>query len=289
MNIYFIGLGRMGLPMASRLADAGHAVAGWDTEPSARDRAKQAGLAIATNPTEPGGNTEIVFLCLPGPEECAAVIDGPQGLLKIASANALIIDTSTVGQADAQHWASAFAAAGRGNYIDAPITGGVLAAIEGTLTIFVGGEGANFQRALPILKTLGERIAHIGPAGAGAAFKAINQAVYLTHCLALAEAVAVADAVDINIPELLDLLPATVAGMPLSSGWYQRLGADDRLPGFAIRRAAKDIALFCDLTGIGTRDYPILEAVLERLQQGIADGIGDFDIAALADPTVSRN
>lgn len=282
MKVGFIGLGRMGLPMAGRLVDAGHEVTGWDTDPSARERATDGSIALAQSSREIDGDTGAIILCLPGPAECAAAIDGPDGLLERAPAGSLVIDTSTVGQADALRWSDAFSAKGK-TYIDAPITGGVAGAIAGKLTVFVGGEASDVDRARPLLEALGDRVEHVGPAGSGAALKLINQAIYLAHCVALAEATATADAAGIDPARLLDLLPASVAGNPLSTGWFQILGTDNREPGFAIARAAKDVALFREIAAAAGSEQPLLQALYDRLHQGIEDGIGDRDIAALAD------
>ena len=283
MRVDFVGLGRMGLPMCGRLQAAGYDVKGWDIDPAALARAAQAEIAAVSNFQEIGTRSDTVVLCLPGPDECADVIEGPAGLLEGLNADGLVINTSTIGQADAKRWADAFAANRGISYIDAPITGGEVGALDGTLTIFVGGAEASFERSRPILETFGQRIEYVGPAGTGAAIKLTNQAVYLTYCVSLAEAVAGASRAGVDPARLLDLLASSAAGDPLATGWYQRLATHERAPGFSIERAAKDISLFRELTSAESGEHPISDALLDLLQSGIDAGIGELDIAALAD------
>jgi 3-hydroxyisobutyrate dehydrogenase-like beta-hydroxyacid dehydrogenase len=157
-QVGYIGIGRMGGRMAKRLLDAGYSLAVYDANPAAMAPLTALGARACATPAEVAAHSSIVMSCLPGPEEVAEVMDGPQGVLSIAGGNRLLIEMSTIGPAQSRELARRSREAGFA-YIDAPISNGVGPAETGELTIMVGGERGDFDRAQPVLRHLGNRCA----------------------------------------------------------------------------------------------------------------------------------
>ncbi|MFQ5563003.1 MAG: NAD(P)-dependent oxidoreductase [Parvularculaceae bacterium] len=167
-KIAFIGLGRMGRPMAANLVKAGHEAIATDLSIGAIDRAVEAGCARGDTVAAAVGNADIVVTMLPAdPHVCSVYLDR-YGVLAHARKGALLIDCSTVDIETARALGAAAAEKGFA-MIDAPATGGVAEAGAGTLAFTVGGEKDAFARARPVLEAMGELIVHAGPAGAGQA------------------------------------------------------------------------------------------------------------------------
>ncbi len=189
-NIGFIGLGNMGGPMLGNLIKAGHRVSAFDLAAPAREAARTAGATLAENAIGAAKGAEIVITVLPAGHHVRAVlIEG--GVFDAATKGTLFIDCSTIDVDTAR--ACNKAAAERGHeLLDAPVSGGTAGAAAGTLTFMVGGSTAAFERAEPILKTMGKAVIHAGPAGNGQAAKICNNMILGITMIGVSEALTLA-------------------------------------------------------------------------------------------------
>ena len=175
-RIGFVGLGNMGLPMAQNLVRAGHVVAGYDVVQRAVGRLSAAGGAAATSVAQACAGAETVITMLPAGEHVRAVYMDAEGVLASAAPGTLLIDSSTIDVATARTVASAAQARGL-DMIDAPVSGGVKRALDGTLAVMVGGEADTIDRCMELLGAMGSAIFRTGKLGSGHAMKALNNAV----------------------------------------------------------------------------------------------------------------
>jgi len=185
-TVAVIGLGNMGLPMAKRLVDAGVSVVGFDLSQDARQNLEAAGGTTADRAADAGRNADVVILMLPNSDIVEAVLTGEDGVLAALQPNTLVVDMSSSEPLRTRALADTVAAAGA-KLIDAPVSGGVKGAENGTLTIMVGGDSAEFERAAELLAVLGTPN-HVGPIGAGHALKSINNLMSAAHLWVSSEA-----------------------------------------------------------------------------------------------------
>ncbi len=208
----FIGLGMMGLPMARNLLRHGRPLVACDPDPAARDAlaggAEAGAVRFAGTPAEVAEAAETVVLVLPDSKVVARVVEGPGGLLAALRPGHLVMDMGSSLPAETRRLAAA--AAGRGAaFLDAPVSGGVAKAREGTLAIMLGGEDGPCARAEPALRAMGGPPIRTGPVGSAHAMKALNNYVYAAGLLAAAEAVHMAAALGLDTAVFTDVLNAS--------------------------------------------------------------------------------
>jgi 3-hydroxyisobutyrate dehydrogenase len=203
-RIGFIGLGNMGLPMARNLIKAGHRVAGFDlVKPAVDALAADHGIA-ATSAAEACRDAEVIITMLPAGEHVRQLYLGAQGIVALAPAGALLIDSSTIDVESARVVAAAAATRGLA-MIDAPVSGGVGGAQAGTLTFMVGGPDDVFVRAKPVLGAMGKTIVHAGGSGNGQAAKICNNMILGISMIAVSEAFVLAEKVGLDKQKLFDI------------------------------------------------------------------------------------
>ena len=205
MDIGFVGLGRMGVPMAQNLIAAGHTLFVHDINREACDAAINAGAAWAENPAALARQAQVMISSVPGPNEVSAVMTGPDGVLAGVTIGALVIDTGTLGPAQRRDLHRRFAEKDAA-YVDATVNrihvGGVA---EGRMTIMVGGTIADFERARPILECLGDKIHHVGPTGSGNVVKLLNQMIFLSYVEVFCEGIALGQRLDVDLATMLQV------------------------------------------------------------------------------------
>jgi 3-hydroxyisobutyrate dehydrogenase len=179
----------MGAPMAARLAPKGPLTVWNRTRSRAEEFARAHGARSAATPREAATGADVVITCLPSSREVEAILDGPDGLLAGLAPGALLLDCTSGDPPTARRIAATLAGQGVA-FADAPVSGGTNGAQAGTLTIMVGADEETFARAFAVLQTLGTRIEHVGPVGAGHALKAVNNALLAVNILAIGEALA---------------------------------------------------------------------------------------------------
>ena len=186
-TIGFIGIGNMGLPMLTNLIKAGYRVEAYDVRRDAVDAAVKIGATAGGSTAETAGRVEVLVTMLPNSPDVEAAYLGPKGVLEGARRGLVCIDMSTIDPATTRRVGERLAAAGV-RMLDAPVSGAVPRAIEGTLTIMVGGEAALVETARPILSAMGRNVIHVGPLGSGEVAKICNNLVAGVSMIAVAEA-----------------------------------------------------------------------------------------------------
>ncbi len=203
-KIGFIGLGNMGLPMAQNLVKAGHAVSGFDVSEYAAERLAAGGGTRASSVADACHDAEIVITMLPAGEQVREVYLGDDGVLAAAAPGTLLIDSSTIDVETARDVAQA--ASGKGlAMVDAPVSGGVAGAQAATLTFMVGGPDDAFERARPVLETMGKTIVHAGGAGNGQAAKICNNMILGVSMIVVSEAFLLAEKLGLDAQKLFDI------------------------------------------------------------------------------------
>jgi 3-hydroxyisobutyrate dehydrogenase len=241
-QVGFIGLGIMGRGMAANLLRAGFPLAVWNRTRERTEPLAAAGAAVAASPAELAAASDIVITCVSDTPDVEAVILGPQGVIHGARPGSLVIDMSTISPQATRAIAAALAARGV-DMLDAPISGGSEGAAQGTLSIMVGGAAAALQRALPVLQAMGKRITHVGPHGAGQTVKLVNQVLVVGNCLAMCEALLLAQAGGVDLEKTLEAVSGGAAGSWMLSQRGPQILARDWRPGFTIALQQKDLRL----------------------------------------------
>lgn len=283
-DVGFIGLGRMGRGMARNLVKAGHRVTVWNRSPGPAEELAAEGARRVTGPAEVARASTIVVSCLSTPEVVEEILTAPGGALEGAAAGSVFVDCSTIGPGDVRRMADRCAARGVA-LVDAPVSGGVWGAAEGTLTIMCGGDRSAYDQALPALEAMGKRIHHLGPSGTGQVAKLANNMLVAIHTAAAAEAFVLGVKGGVDPQALLDII-ANSAG---DSSQIRRCLPKFVFPGqfdaaFSIEHLHKDMGLACQL-GRELQVRLLLGAVSEQLTgEAMAAGLGGEDVAALFKP-----
>ncbi|MEU1280936.1 3-hydroxyisobutyrate dehydrogenase [Streptomyces sp. NPDC005805] len=257
--IAFIGLGRMGGPMAANLVKAGHRVLGHDLDADALAAAVAHGVEPAASAPAAAGAADLVITMLPAGRHVLA-LHREEGLLAAARPGTLFVDCSTIDVADARTLHEAAAAAGH-RALDAPVSGGVVGAEAATLTFMAGGGEAEFAEAEPVLAAMGRKAVHCGAAGAGQAAKICNNMILGISMIAVSEAFVLGESLGLSHEALFDVastasgqcwaltvncpVPGPVPGSPADR---------DYRPGFAAPLMAKDLGLAANAIRAGGVD-----------------------------------
>jgi 3-hydroxyisobutyrate dehydrogenase len=186
-RIGFVGIGNMGFPMVTNLLKAGFAVEVYDVRPEATDAARARGAQVAGSTADAAGRAEVLITMLPNSPEVEQAYLGPKGVREGARAGLVCIDMSTIDPATTRRVGERLGAAGI-HLLDAPVSGAVPRAVEGTLTIMVGGEAALVESVRPILGVMGRNVIHVGPLGSGEVAKICNNLIAGVSMIAVAEA-----------------------------------------------------------------------------------------------------
>lgn len=188
----FVGLGNMGAPMASRLLKAGHTLAVYARRSEATAPLVEAGAVRCDTPADVASRSDVIFTAVTDTAAVKAVVLGTDGIARGARAGTVVVDHSTITPVGARQIAAALETIGV-DLLDAPVSGGVLGAQSGRLSIMVGGDPNVFERCRPLLGHLATTIVYIGPSGAGQVAKACNQICIVVNQLGVAEAVLLAE------------------------------------------------------------------------------------------------
>ncbi len=205
MRVGFVGTGTMGQPMVGNLIKRGHAVIAYDVAPAALDAAEKLGARRAGSAAEAARGHEIVITMLPSSPQVETAYLEPGGVLEGCAISALCIDMSTIEPSVSRRVAAA--AKSRGvRFLDAPVSGALPKAIEGTLTIMVGGEAKDVEDARPVLSALGTNIIHVGPVGSGEVAKICNNLIAGVAMVAVSEAFRIAEGFGVDPAVLTDVI-----------------------------------------------------------------------------------
>ncbi|KNB53166.1 3-hydroxyisobutyrate dehydrogenase [Streptomyces caatingaensis] len=246
--VAFIGLGRMGGPMAGRLAAAGHRVVGYDVVPGLLAAAEGRGVEAAPSAVAAVTEADVVVTMLPTGRHVLGLYRD-EGLLAAARPGTLFLDCSTIDVADARAAHEAVRAAGH-RALDAPVSGGVVGAEAGTLTFMAGGGAEEFARAEPLLAAMGARSVHCGDAGAGQAAKICNNMILGISMIAVSEAFVLGESLGLSHQALFDVAStssgqcwALTTNCPVPGPVPASPANHDYRPGFSAPLMAKDLRL----------------------------------------------
>ncbi len=280
-RVAFLGLGTMGSAMAANLARAGFAVTGWNRTPGRAPELADLGVAIVDTPAAAVADTGIVVVCVSDTPDVEAVLFGPGGAVDGARAGTLIVDCSTIAPSGSWDFAKRLAERDL-SMVDAPVSGGSEGARNATLTIFVGGDAADVERARPVLTAMGRTITHVGPIGAGQAVKAVNQVILAGTYLGVAEGMVLAMKAGLDVRQVVEALGGGAAQSWVLANRSGRMIDNDYPLGFKVSLHRKDLGIALGLAAQLGAVLPV-SALAAQLETGlVAGGHGDDDMSALA-------
>lgn len=271
-RIGFIGLGIMGAPMAANLVKAGFAVTGFNRSPAAVHRLAGLGGHAATSIAEAVRDAEVVITVLPDTPDVEQVV---AEVLPHARPDALLIDMSTISPAAARTLAT------RARFLDAPVSGGEQGAVEGALSIMVGGEAVDFEAARPVLSAMGSTIEHVGPAGSGQTVKAANQLLVAGIIELVAEALVLVEASGVDPEPAIRVLAGGLAGSTVLNRKAAGMLARDFTPGFRVDLHHKDLGIVLATAREAGVTIPLGAVVAQLMGALRARGEGGSDHTAL--------
>jgi len=280
-RVGFVGLGTMGLAMAANARRAGFEVSAWNRTPGRAGDLPELGVKILETPEAVAAASDIVVTMVSDTPDVEAVLFGSNGVAEGANAGSLVVDMSTIAPSATRDFAARLA----GNdvhMVDAPVSGGSEGARKGTLSIFVGGDAADLERARPVLQSLGTTITHVGPIGAGQAVKAVNQVILAGTYLGVAEGIVLAIRAGLDVEQVVDALGGGAAQSWVLANRSGRMLANDYPLGFKVSLHRKDLGIALDLANQLGASLPVT-AITAQIESGlIAKGHGDDDISAVA-------
>jgi 3-hydroxyisobutyrate dehydrogenase len=282
MRLGYIGTGNMGNPMAVNMIKAGHQLTVHDLRQESATNLLEMGAQWADSPREAAAGNEIVFTSLPGPRDVEAVALGENGVLEGADTNTIYVDLSTNSPTMIRGIHQTCAAKGVA-VLDAPVSGGVYGAADGTLAVMVGGDPQVFERVRPALNAIGTHVVYCGPIGSGAVCKICNNLLSMGTGVLLAEALTLGVKAGVDLGILADVITNSSGGCKRLSDKFPRfLFQGNFEPGFATALAAKDVRLATDLG----REYGIpmelSNLVDQRHVEAMLRGWGAEDSDAVA-------
>ncbi|MBL8961735.1 MAG: NAD(P)-dependent oxidoreductase [Gemmatimonadetes bacterium] len=263
MKVSFLGLGAIGTPMARHVAAKGDLTIWNRTASTAAAFAASDRCVIAPTAREAGAASPVVITCLPTSREVEVVLDGPDGLLAGMATGSLLIDCTSGDPASSRRIAARLAERGIA-FIDAPVSGGVIGAVNGALTVMCGGDEATFARALPVLQMFGKKIVHVGPVGAGDALKAVNNAWLATHIWAAAEGLAALTKAGVKPSVALEVINASSGRSNTSENLVPQRVVTGAFPRtFKLALLEKDVAIAAEFM----REQRIPSAVTQQVAE----------------------
>jgi 2-hydroxy-3-oxopropionate reductase len=270
----------MGGPMASNLIEAGFEVVGFDLVPEALERLEKDGGTVAVSAGQAAAEADVVITMLPNHPHVEAVALGEGGVLDSAKPGTLYIDMSSIRPATARRLAEVGAERGV-RVLDAPVSGGEKGAVDGVLSIMVGGSEEDFRAAQPIFDVLGKTVVHVGPWGAGQTVKAANQLVVGGTYALVAEAVVLLEASGLDASVGLDVLAGGLAGSRILELKRKSMVAREFQPGFRIDLHHKDMGIVLDAARDAEVALPVGNLVAALIAAARAQGYGSLDHSAL--------
>jgi 3-hydroxyisobutyrate dehydrogenase len=274
MKAGMIGLGAMGLGMARNLAKAGYLNAVYN-----RTVAKMAEFNVMTfhQPEALAENVDVVLICVSADQDVLGIVEA---ITKTIKPGSIVVDMSTVSSATAKK-AAAILSEKQVDFLDAPVSGGVEGAKNGTLAMMVGGDAQALEKVRPVLAAMAARIIHMGASGSGQATKAVNQIMGAGINQAVTEALAFAQAQGLAMDKVIDVISGGASGnwflqhrgLTMTKGFFR--------PGFKLALHHKDLKICQEMAAQTGVSIPLTDMTVTDYEQLMADGFGDEDISAL--------
>ncbi len=287
MKVGFIGLGNMGNPMAANILAAGHDLRVHDIRRDKGENLEARGAQWAVSPGELASQSQVVLSSLPGPSEVESAVLGEEGVFAGLRKGSAYIDTSTNAPATMRRIAAIGTARGF-QVLDAPVSGGVVGARDATLTIFVGGERSAFDRFMPLLQAIGEKVAHMGAAGSGNVTKLVNNMMMFISFVGVCEGMAVGAKAGIDPGKLFEVIRPSMGNSRILERTLGML-LQGKGTSSAIHLAVKDMDLGVELgreIGVPLEVSPLVKTIIARF---LDQGRGDEDITEIIREFVRRS
>jgi 2-hydroxy-3-oxopropionate reductase len=279
-NVGFIGLGIMGGPMAANLVKAGFDVIGYNRSRPKVDALIEAGGRGTDDVPEAVRDADVIVTMLPDSPDVEGVATGDTGIYANAKRGALYIDMSTIRPDVSARLAELGRERGL-RVLDAPVSGGEVGAIEGTLSIMVGGAAADFEEAKPVLQAVGKTIVHVGPAGSGQTVKAANQLIVAGNIELVAEAIVFLEAYGVDLKAALEVLGGGLAGSTVLARKGTSMLAREFQPGFRLELHHKDLGIVQSAAREAGVVIPLGAVVSQLVAALVARGDGGLDHSGL--------
>jgi 3-hydroxyisobutyrate dehydrogenase len=281
VRVGFVGLGTMGGAMAANAARAGFEVSAWNRTPGRAGDLEELGVSLRESPAAVAAASDIVITIVSDTPDVEAVLFGPGGVAEGASADALVVDMSTISPSATRAFAARLAERGV-SMLDGPVSGGSEGAKKGTLSIFIGGDAADLERARPVLESLGTTITHVGPIGAGQAVKAVNQVILAGTYIGVAEGIVLALKAGLDVEQVVGALSGGAAQSWVLTNRSGRMLENDYPLGFKVSLHRKDLGIALSMARELGASLPI-SALVEAIEAGlIGQGHADDDMSAVA-------
>lgn len=279
MQVGFVGLGNMGNNMAMNLVKAGHSVQVTDLRREAASNLEEAGARWVDSPQTAAQGAAFTFLSLPMPKDVEQVVLADNGVLSGSESGSVIVDMSTNAPTTVKGLAEKTQAKGVA-FLDAPVSGGVRGARNGSLAIMVGGDKGVYGRCEPLLKVMGANVFHVGDVGAGNVAKLVNNMLAFIHMMGAAEALVLGTKAGVDPNVLWEIVKASSGGSFVWNSGTRAVLRDRLAPTFTVDLARKDIGLATDLgdeLGVPLQMGKMAESLIEHYQQ---TGYAQEDILA---------
>jgi 3-hydroxyisobutyrate dehydrogenase len=281
MRVGFVGLGTMGGAMAANAARAGFDVSAWNRTPGRAAELEDLGVHLRESPAAVAAASDIVITIVSDTPDVEAVLFGPGGVAEGAAAGTLVVDMSTISPSATRQFAERLAANGIA-MLDGPVSGGSEGARKGTLSIFIGGDASDLERARPVLQSLGTTITHVGPIGSGQAVKAVNQVILAGTYLGVAEGIVLAVKAGLDVEQTVAALSGGAAQSWVLANRSGRMLANDYPLGFKVSLHRKDLGIALAMARELGASLPV-SALCEALEAGLmGQGHADDDMSAVA-------
>jgi 3-hydroxyisobutyrate dehydrogenase len=287
MNIGFIGVGAMGQPMLANLAKKGHRLVAYDRAEAALAAADALGAARATSAAAAARDAELVVTMLPSSSHVEAVYLGPGGVLEGVGRDRLCVDMSTIDPSVSRRVAAAVTARGA-RFIDAPVSGGVPRAQDGTLAIMVGGDPRDVEEARPVLSAMGANVIHVGPVGSGEVAKLCNNLIAGVSAVAVSEAFRIAEGFGVDAKVLTDVISKSSGNTWVMEHMHPVPGLvgkapsnRDYAPGFTTDLMAKDLGLVVNAARELRVPVVVAPAAQQALRLASSHGLGRKDFSSI--------
>ena len=280
MRVGFIGLGRMGNPMARHLLKAGFDVVVNDIVESAVKKVVEAGAVRANSPAEVARESEIVLTCLPTVKSVEDVYLGDNGIIQAVREGQVLADHSTVNLRTSRRVAQE-ATAKKAIFLDAPISGGPEGAQAATLTIMVGGDPDVFEKVRPVFEAMGTNVRLMGSSGAGTVTKLVNQLLTAVHIVSTGEALVLGTKAGVDPKQLADMLMVSYGYSKQMERGVPMIMSRDFTPGGPNHIISKDINCALELAQDVGAPTPLLEATSKISDRVMKMGLQDWDMASM--------
>ncbi|MGL5191011.1 MAG: 2-hydroxy-3-oxopropionate reductase [Cetobacterium sp.] len=280
MRVGFIGLGIMGKPMCKNVLKAGYEVTVFDRNTVAVEELKNAGAKVAASGKEVGENSEVLITMLPNSPHVKSVLFDENGALEGLKEGTVVIDMSSINPVESKNIAEELAKKGV-LLLDAPVSGGEPKAIDGTISVMVGGDEAVFNKYYDLMKSMSGSVVRVGGVGAGNTTKLANQIIVALNIAALSEAFILCEKADVDPQLVFEAIRGGLAGSTVMNAKAPMMMERNFDPGFRIDLHIKDLQNALDTSHAINASLPLTAQIMETLQALKMDGKGDRDHSAI--------